>query len=135
MFYEQTLNTVLTLTLALFRMGIFRAAHRLGERGVQKGSFLPKICHTYPAMMKLGTVIPYLKKIQKIYQSRDASPGLCWHQNFFTGNHQILKYRYRLHFDIQFLILLTFSEFLNIFFNKPGYHFHDVSKNGYPRPS
>ena len=28
---------------------------------------LPKICHTYPTMMELGTVIPYLKKIQKIY--------------------------------------------------------------------
>ena len=27
---------------------------------------LPKICHAYPTMMKLGTVIPYLKKIQKI---------------------------------------------------------------------
>ena len=26
---------------------------------------LPKICHTYPTKMKLGTVIPYLKKIQK----------------------------------------------------------------------
>ena len=25
---------------------------------------LPKICHTYPAMMKLGIVISYLKKIQ-----------------------------------------------------------------------
>ena len=28
---------------------------------------LPKICQTYPAMMKLGTVIPYLKKIEYIY--------------------------------------------------------------------
>ena len=77
MFYEQTLNTVLTLTLTLFRMGIFRAAHRSGGRGDQKGSFLPKICHKYPAIMKSGTVIPDLKKIQKIYQSRDAPPGLC----------------------------------------------------------
>ena len=29
----------------------------------------PKICHTYPVMMKFGTVIPYLKKVQKIYKS------------------------------------------------------------------
>ena len=29
----------------------------------------PKICHTYPTMMKLGTVIAYL--IQRIYESRD----------------------------------------------------------------
>ena len=34
---------------------------------------LPEICHSYPAMMKLGTVIPYLRKIQKIYKSRDTS--------------------------------------------------------------
>ena len=27
---------------------------------------LPKICFTYPTMMTLGTVLPYLKKIQKI---------------------------------------------------------------------
>ena len=33
---------------------------------------IPKICHTYPTMMKLGTVIPYLKKIQKLYISRDT---------------------------------------------------------------
>ena len=26
-----------------------------------------KICHTYPTIMKVGTVIPYLKKIRKIY--------------------------------------------------------------------
>ena len=26
---------------------------------------LPKICHTYPTIMKLGTVMRYLKKIQK----------------------------------------------------------------------
>ena len=54
---------------------------------------LPKICHTYPTMMKLGTVIPYLKKIQKIYESRDTPLEFCWHQHFFTGNQQILLYQ------------------------------------------
>ena len=38
---------------------------------------LPKICHTYPAIMKLVTVIPYLKKIQKIYESCDTPPDFC----------------------------------------------------------
>ena len=33
--------------------------------GVAKMPTLPKICPTYPAMMKLDTFIPYLKKIQK----------------------------------------------------------------------
>ena len=37
--------------------------------GSKKAS-IPKICHRYPTMMKLGIVKPYLKKIQKIYESR-----------------------------------------------------------------
>ena len=44
--------------LTLFRMGFFGAAHAWSP--------LPKICRTYPTMMKLGTVIPYLRKIQEI---------------------------------------------------------------------
>ena len=59
-------------------MGIFGAAHGLG--GEQKDpppAPLPKICHTYPKMMKLGTVIPYLKRIQKIYELHDTFPEFC----------------------------------------------------------
>ena len=52
-----------------------------------------KICHTYPTMMKLGTGLPYLKKIQNIYESRDTPLEFCWNQHFFTGNQQILLYR------------------------------------------
>ena len=44
--------------------------------GGQKGP-LPKICHIYPAIMTFGTVIAYLKKIQKIYKSRDAPLEFC----------------------------------------------------------
>ena len=52
---------------------------------------LPKICHTYPIMMKLDTVIPYLKKIQKIYESCDT---LIKHPSaFFHRNQQILLYQ------------------------------------------
>ena len=54
---------------------------------------LPKICHTYPTMMKLGTVIPYLKKIKKIYKSRDIPLAFCWFQRFFNGNQKILLYQ------------------------------------------
>ena len=57
-------------------MGIFGAAHGLG-RGVGKKAHLPKICHTYTAMMKLATIIPYLKKIQKIYESRETPSDFC----------------------------------------------------------
>ena len=43
------------------------------DEGGQKGA-LHKISHTYPAIMKLGPVIPYLKKIQKVYESRGKPP-------------------------------------------------------------
>ena len=32
--------------------------------------------------MKIGTVIPYLKKIQKMYEPRDTLLDFCWHQHF-----------------------------------------------------
>ena len=80
-------------------MSIFEAAHGSGD---QKGP-LPKFCHTYPTMMKLGTVTPYLKKIQKIYESRDthhltsADISICTSEiNKFC---YIKKFRYRLHFS------------------------------------
>ena len=56
--------------LTLFWMGFFGAAPVSGRD--QKGA-LPKIFHTYPIILKLGTVIPYLKSIQKIYESRDTT--------------------------------------------------------------
>ena len=76
--------------LTLFRVGLFGAAHGWG--GEQKAPPLPKICHTYPTMMKLGTVIPYLKKTQKLYESRDKHPGFFRHQHFFIGNQRIWLY-------------------------------------------
>ena len=46
----------------------------------------PKNCHTYPAMIEFGTIIPYQKKIQKIYESHATPLEFCWSQHFFTGN-------------------------------------------------
>ena len=54
--------------LNLFRIVFFEAAHGW----VAKMLPLSNINYTGPAMMKLGTVTPYLKKIQKLYESRDA---------------------------------------------------------------
>ena len=48
-------------------MGLIIHGGRLGVRGAAKGA-LPKIYYTCPAMMKLGTAIPYLKKILKIFK-------------------------------------------------------------------
>ena len=59
--------------LTLFRMGFFGNAHRWGGGGGGKKHPLSKICHTYPTLMKLDTVISYLKKIQKLHESRDTS--------------------------------------------------------------
>ena len=48
--------------LALFRMGPVRTAHECCGKKVPSG-------HTYPTMIKRDTVIHYLKKIRKVYQS------------------------------------------------------------------
>ena len=66
---------LISLLLTLFRMGFFGAAHGWGPPSLKAP--LPIICHTYPTIMKLGTVIPYPKKIQKIYESRETLLEFC----------------------------------------------------------
>ena len=51
-------STVKLCMLTLFRWAF---SGLLTDGGNRKGP-LPKICYTYPTMMKLGTVKPYLKK-------------------------------------------------------------------------
>ena len=60
-------------TLTLFTMGFSGLLTEEGGEGGAKRPPLPKICHRYSTMMKLGTVIPFLKKIQKTYKSRDTA--------------------------------------------------------------
>ena len=50
--------------LTLFRMSFLGAAQGWGA---------PKIRHTYPTVMKLGAVIPDLRKIKKMYKSHAHS--------------------------------------------------------------
>ena len=69
--------------------GSFQVCSRIGGEG--KKSPLPKICHIYPTKMKLGRVIPYLKKTQKKYKSRDAHLKFCWYQHFFIEQQQVLQ--------------------------------------------
>ena len=83
------------------------------------GATFPKICDPYPTMIKLGTFITYLKKIQKIYKSRDTHLKLSrLTSGFFSSEISnfcyIKKNRYRLHFNTYFLILLTFFEPLKV---------------------
>ena len=93
---------------------LFRGCSQMGG---PKRPPIPKICHTYPTMMKLGTVIPYLKEIQKYMNhvthplsSADISNFLPEISKFYY----IKKYMYRFHFDTKFPILLTFLESLKI---------------------
>ena len=58
--------------LTLFRMGLFTD----GGGGGKKAP-LSKSCHIHPTMMKLGRVTLYLKKTQKIYESRDKPLEFC----------------------------------------------------------
>ena len=80
-------SVVLCLTLQVLWPPIFLPCYKTGGsviNTIQDGPFwscsrmggdpppLPKICHVYPIMTKLSTVISYLKQIQKIYESRDT---------------------------------------------------------------
>ena len=62
-------------SLTLFRMGCSRMEAQGGGGGAKRSP--PKICHTYPTMMNLDTVISYLKKFQKLYESLDTPLGFC----------------------------------------------------------
>ena len=89
--------------------GHFRGCSRMG--GPKSSPPLPKICHRYPTMMKLATVIPYLKKIRKIYDHMThtlSSADISIFALEISKFCYIKKYKYRLHFDTSFLILLTF---------------------------
>ena len=72
--WKLSIKITLLLLLTLFRMGFLRAAHGWGRGFLGP---LPKIRHTCPTIMKLGTVIPYLSKIQKMYKSHDTSLEVC----------------------------------------------------------
>ena len=77
---KNSIFEILTIsqTLTEFTMGLFGATHGWGGGGGggEKGP-LSKICHTHPTLMKFGTVILYLKRIQKIHKSRDTPFELC----------------------------------------------------------
>ena len=68
-------------------------------------------------MMKLGTVIPYLKIIKKIRKTREQplrSVDISSFSSKISNFCYIKKCRYRLHFNKKFLILLTFSKFSKV---------------------
>ena len=73
---------------------------------------LPKTCHTYSTMMKLGTFITYLKKIQK-------NMWLTWHTPWFLQTSAFFHWKSATfaisrNTDID-CILIHISSFLNFF--------------------
>ena len=78
--------------LTLLKMGLF---------GLQKAP-LPKICHTYSTMIKVGTGIPCLEKIQKSFKSYDTPHLSSADTSIFPGMRNFCyfkKYRDGFHFN------------------------------------
>ena len=77
---------------------------------------IPKICHTYPTIMKLGTVISYLKKIQRyinhVTHSVSSADISIFHRK--SAIFVISRNSYTLDFNISFIILLTLLETLKV---------------------
>ena len=78
-----------------------------------KNSSLPKICHIYPTMMKLGSYTLPRKEPKNI---------------LITGNPRILLYQGTFN---SFKLFRVFKDF----FNKHDYNFDDVSKYDYSSSS
>ena len=64
-----TFFSLTALYLNLIQDGPFWGCSRKGP--------LSEICHTYPRMMRIGAIILYLKKIQKLYKLRDTLLEFC----------------------------------------------------------
>ena len=81
-----------SLDLNPIQDGLFRGCLRMGEEGGGKKAPLPKICYTYPTMMKLGTVIPYRTH-------HLSSPNISTFSLKINKFCYIKIYRYKLHFN------------------------------------
>ena len=95
-FFDNNRNYVKTTTfLTRFRMGIWLLTDG-GPGRAERFPSLKSVTDIYPTMMKLGTVIPYLKKIKKNINHVTHTPFFLLEISKFC---YMKKYRYRLHFD------------------------------------
>ena len=89
-------------------------------------------------MMKLGSWLYFtLRRSEKYINHVTHTLSFTELSIFSPGINNIYcikKYRYRLHFNTSFLILLTFLSFSGCF-DKHGCNFDDVSKISCSRPS
>ena len=63
------------MKLTLFRIDLSGTVHECGDQM----ALLPTICYAHPTIMKLGAVVPYLKKIRKICKSCDTVFEFSWY--------------------------------------------------------
>ena len=126
--------------LTLFRINFFRDAYGWRGRGGKKPPPSPrhlhKICHTYAKMMKLGTVIPYLTKIQKSMKITWLTPIVLLTSAFFHWKLSNLDISRSTDTDFISFWYIIYNSF-KLFWvykgcpSKYGYNFDNASKNGY----
>ena len=75
--------------------------------GSKKTPFL-KSATPYLTMMKLDTVVPYLKKINKIFKSRDIPHELCLHQHFSPGISNFCYIKKYLYIERDYILIHSF---------------------------
>ena len=76
-FLKPILNSVTVSKQKLESLSPIQDGHFWGYSQMGGKKATPQNLSHISTMMKLGTVIPYLKKIQKIYESRDTLPNFC----------------------------------------------------------
>ena len=89
-------------------------------------TYLSKICHTYPTLMKLGTVIPYLWQMPKRYESRNTPLEFC---RFSICSLEIRQIVFWYRISNSFNSFWVFEDC----FNEYGYNFGDISKKALKR--
>ena len=103
--------------------------------GVNKKGPLPRIRHTYPTVIKTGTVTPYLKGF-KWYLNHVTHPFTSADISICHRKSPVSLYQET---QIKIVFWYVISNSFNLFrifkdcFNKHGYNFDDASKNGYSR--
>ena len=113
--YLLVFDFLLSAFLNFFQDGLFWGCSRMGTDA--KRPLLPKICHTYPTMMKLGTVDSYINKIQNYLNHVTHSISFADMSIFspeISNFCYIKKHICTFHFNTLFLILLTFFESLKV---------------------
>ena len=98
-----------------------------------KRPLLLKICHTYPTMMKVGTFIPYLNKIQKNID-HVTNPWVLLKSAAFPQKSTNFAISRNIDIDCLLIICSSYSFLIALrvsmdCFNKHGYNFDDVSKS------